>query len=360
MTCRSNDWCWNHRVVRAPKRAGLSAPANAIGRADPVAIFENEPARRGHNGQMVVSRMYGMLLLVAALGAVGCGGNATSAAEPSTVAALDLATGQNRWVAHPPMAYPTPTRDANGYVTLTGSVSSAPCIYTGMTATLDSNSGTITSTETPDRTIPPGEVNRPIIDGAFTIKYIVNGSPNGPSSGLTAMDSTTGKTLWTVIGPQDQGPALFHPPLIGSGVIVAAIGGRNALNRGPASAIEFIDEATGATLWSAPGDVAVAIGSGLAYVLSGGNLEAHDIRTGEMRWSQPSDKVQVSANDRIVVSSDATGTVALDPSGNVLWTAPVGVDSSDVLARGGLLVGLESVFLVTSNGQYSHHAAASC
>jgi hypothetical protein len=79
-----------------------------------------------------------------------------------------------------------------------------------------------------------------------------------------------------------------------------------------------------------------------------------------MRWSQPSDKAEVSANDRAVVVSDATGTVALDPSGNVLWTVPVGVDSSDVLARGGLLVGLESVFLVTSNGQYSYHAPASC
>ena len=143
-----------------------------------------------------------------------------------------------------------------------------------------------------------------------------------------------------------------NPHLFGFGVIVAAVGGRNPMNLGPATAIEFIDEQSGATLWTAAGDPAVAIGDEVAYVLNAGSLEAHDIRTGTSRWRQETDAAQVSANDHVVVVSGATGTVAYDTSGNQLWEVPFGVDR-DPLFHGGLLVGRDSVFVVTSPGLYS-------
>ncbi len=190
----------------------------------------------------------------------------------------------------------------------------------------------------------------PITDGALTIRYVLDHLPDGPSTGLEADDSTTGSMVWTNTQPGGDGPALLNPPLFDVGVIVAAVGGRNPMNLGPASAIEFIDEPTGAILWTSPGDPAVAIGGGIAYVLNAGSLEAHDIRTGTSRWRQETDATQVSANDHLAVVSGAAGTVAYDTSGNRLWNGPLGVDRDPQL-HGGLLVGADNVFVVTAQGR---------
>ena len=187
-------------------------------------------------------------------------------------------------------------------------------------------------------------------DGALTIRYVLDSSATQESTGLEAVDSTTGATVWRVVQPDTAGPALLNPPLFGVGVIVAAVGGRNPMNLGPASAIEFIDEPSGAILWTSPGDPAVAIGGGIAYVLNAGSLEAHDIRTGTSRWRQETDATQVSANDHLAVASGVAGTAAYDTSGNRLWTAPAAVDSEG-LDRGGLLVGRDNIFVATAPGR---------
>jgi len=270
--------------------------------------------------------------------------------ERSTVTAFDAATGHQVWQASPPMAFATPIAEDDGTLILRGSVSPATCVFSPALTKLDSASGAFISAEIldPPQTLEEGAP--PITDGALTIRYVLRQLPDGPSTGLEADDSTTGSMVWTNTQPGDDGPGLLDPPLFGAGVIVAAVGGRNPTNLGPASAIEFIDEPTGAILWTSPGDPAVAIGGGIAYVLNAGELEAHDIRTGTSRWRQETDATQVTANDHLAVVSGAAGTVAYDTSGNRLWKGPLGVDR-DGLPRGGLLVGDDNVFVVTASGR---------
>ena len=130
------------------------------------------------------------------------------------------------------------------------------------------------------------------------------------------------------------------------------MGGRNPENQGPATAIDFIDKASGDILWTELGDPAVAIGGGMAYVLKPGSLEAHEVRTGTPRWRHDGDAAQVSANDHIVVVSGPARTVAYDTAGKQVWDVPFGVDIP-AMVRGGLLVGRNSVFAVTSSGLYA-------
>jgi hypothetical protein len=84
--------------------------------------------------------------------------------------------------------------------------------------------------------------------------------------------------------------------------------------------------------------------------LNGNSLEAHDLRTGVIQWVHDSDAAVVSANDHAVVVSEPDATVADDMSGSRLWAVPFGV-AGDGGAKG-LLVGRESVFVVTSPGSY--------
>jgi outer membrane protein assembly factor BamB len=271
----------------------------------------------------------------------------------STVTALDVATGHELWQASPPVVYARPIREDGGNLSLEGNVSPSKCSFNNAFTKLDVASGALISAEIldPPKTLADGTPS--INDGALSIGYVVEELAGGrPSYGLEAVDSTTGSTVWSIVRPDVNGPALLDPPLFGFGVIVAAVGGRNPLNRGPAIAIEFIDEQTGDTLWESPGDAAVAIGDGMAYVLNAGSLEAHEIRTGASRWRQETDATEVSANDHVVVVSGTAGTVAYDTSGKRLWEVPVRVDRDGAFG-GGILVGRDSVFVVTSPGSYA-------
>jgi outer membrane protein assembly factor BamB len=270
--------------------------------------------------------------------------------KPSTLTALDVATGHQIWQTHPPMVYPTPISESGGTLELHGGVSPEKCSFFSALTTLDVVTGTfinghIIYAQSVAEDMPP------ISDGTLTIQYVLDNSIPGTLTGLEAVDRATGSTLWRVVQPGASGPALLKPPLSGSGVIVAAVGGRNPISRGPATAIVFIDERTGITLWTTPGDAPVAIGAGMAYVLSAGSLEAHDIHTGASRWRQDTQAAQVSANDDVVVVSGAAGTVAYDTSGHQLWDVSLGLDTVGGYGNE-LLVGHDSVYVVTSPGGY--------
>jgi outer membrane protein assembly factor BamB len=272
--------------------------------------------------------------------------------EWSTVTALDVATGHELWRASVPMVSARPIREDGGILSLAGNVSPSKCMFIGALTKLDVASGALMSAEIVNAPRSLAEGTPSMNDGALSIGYVVEELAGGLSYGLEAVDSATGLTVWSIVRPGVNGPALVDPPLFGFGVIVAAVGGRNPLNQGPATSIEFIDEKSGAILWAATGDALVAIGDGMAYVLSADGVEAHDIRTGVSRWRQETDATEVSANDHVVVASGTAGTVAYDTSGNRMWDVPVRADRDGAYGSG-LLVGRDSVFVVTSPGSYA-------
>lgn len=228
-------------------------------------------------------------------------------AERSTVIALDPSTGHERWQGRPPLLNARPIQEIAGTLNLEGNVSRTKCSFLYASTKLDVASGAFIAAEvhTGPRTLAEGMP--PINDGQLSIRYVLDPLADQLSTGLEAIDTTTGSTLWSKVQPGPNGRAVYSPPVFGSGVLAATVGGRNPEFTGPATAIEFIDEQTGEILWAASGDPAVAIGGGIAYVLNLGSLEAHDIRTGRSRWRQDSEATQLSANDHVVVVSGDRG-----------------------------------------------------
>lgn len=176
----------------------------------------------------------------------------SSVQSPATLTVLDVADGHPLWQARPPIVYPTPTGISDGTVELSGQVSPAKCSSSAATLTLDASSGALIDAHVvPSQSLK--EAMPPITDDGVTIRYILDTSTPESSTGVEAVYTATGSTLWRNVKPGPDGPAPLYPPLVDSGVFVVAVGGRNPLDQGPATAIQFIDERTGATLWDSLG-----------------------------------------------------------------------------------------------------------
>jgi outer membrane protein assembly factor BamB len=283
--------------------------------------------------------------------------------ERATVIALDASDGHERWRVQPPLVIATPTGAGPGRLRLDGATSRDQCDFNRVVVVLNAATGALAtatpqpnvmSTDNPDSVVPP------LVDGPIAIHYFV-GHQKGPSTGLRAVDLATKKTLWRMIVTGDSGPALLRPPVYGSGVVAATFGGDNPFAGTPAVSVGFIDEQRGEVLWRVSNGGRVAIGHGLAYLLTANAIEARDVRTGTIRWRLASDAAQITANDEAVVVSGAqltsngsppsrTTTVAYDYTGRQLWRSEVGVIATDPGITD-LLASRDTVF-ITLPGRY--------
>jgi outer membrane protein assembly factor BamB len=284
-------------------------------------------------------------------------------AERATVIALDASDGHERWRVQPPLVLATPTGTGSGRLTLDGTTSPANCDFRRVVVALNEATGVlaaatpqpnVASTDNPDSVVPP------LVVGLIAIHDVFE-HQNGPLTGLRAVDPATNKTLWRLVVAGDSGPALLRPPVYGSGVVAASFGGDNPFNGGPATSVGFLDQQRGKVLWQVSNAGRVAIGHGLAYLLTGNALEARDVRTGTIRWRLASDAAQITANDEEVVVSGSqptsntspsrTPTIAYDYTGKQLWRSEVGATTTDPEIANNLLASPDTVF-ITLPGRY--------
>jgi outer membrane protein assembly factor BamB len=283
-------------------------------------------------------------------------------AERATVIALDASDGHQRWRVQPPVVLASPTGAGSGRLTLDGTISRAQCDFKPVVVVLNAATGALAAAtphpnvmniDNPDGVVPP------LVDGPIAIHYVFDHGQKGPSTGLRAVDIATNKTLWRMVVAGDSGPALLRPPVYGSGVVAASFGGDNPFAGTPATSVGFIDQQRGKVLWRVSNAGRVAIGHGLAYLLTGTAIEARDVRTGTIRWRLASDATQVTANDKEVVVSGApltpnssppprTTTIAYDYTGRPLWRSAVGAITTDMTD---LLASRDTVF-ITLPGRY--------
>jgi outer membrane protein assembly factor BamB len=285
-------------------------------------------------------------------------------AERATVLALDASDGHVRWRVQPPVVLATPTGAGHGRLRLDGTISPANCDSNPVVVVLNAATGALlAATPQPNVSITdhPDSVVPPLVDGPIAIHYVFE-HHKGPSTGLRAVAPATNKTLWRMVVAGDSGPALLRPPVYGSGVVAASFGGDNPFNGGPATSVGFIDQRRGKVLWRVSNAGRVAIGHGLAYLLTGNAIEARDVRTGTIRWRRPSNAAQVTANDDEVVVSGAlptantsppsrTATIAYDSTGRQLWRSQVGETTTDPEITNNLFASRDTVF-ITLPGRY--------
>jgi len=152
---------------------------------------------------------------------------------------------------------------------------------------------------------------------------------------VICLDLETGKTLWKTASPgEPRGRGCSSTPCVAGGRVFAM----------GSTHLYGVDAANGTLLWSqslpakAPGSSPL-VADGTVVILAG-RLAAFDAATGKKLWEQPkvagnnSSPAAWSKDGRTVILCNSRNDVAgVDlKSGDVLWTAPGGGDSTPALA----------------------------
>lgn len=163
------------------------------------------------------------------------------------VLALDAVTGEQIWrFAYPHDAFESNVGDGPRGAPLVAPGRVYTYGITGVLTCLDAKTGAMIWQSNPMKELGGkpgifGAVGTPVLDGSRLIVHV-----SVPGSALAAVDTTTGKTLWTALdgSPRNGSPIVFMPSIQGRGIV------RHGVFTSTRGLVGF-DLATGATLWEA-------------------------------------------------------------------------------------------------------------